>query len=237
MKPVLVTDGGRGQNHGGLGAVRSLGSARHEVHVTVSAPFSTAAWSRYCDVRIPVPSVDGPGYAPAIRELVSHDEHLAVLPASDAALIALQWPGNQLVDKSVLSRRSAEVGLPSAAKRVFTDGDTLCAAAHTLTYPVAVKPVAKGRSISLDVWRADRPAGLASVCGYSSPVIVQGWLDGEVAAIAGAMWIGEWAVARQLTEYAALGVDSDLLLDGRRTPQDLSSTVLRALVQRMAPQE
>ena len=52
---VLVTEGGSGQGHASVSVVRALAVAGHDVAVTVSGRFSTAAWSRHCTRRFTCP--------------------------------------------------------------------------------------------------------------------------------------------------------------------------------------
>lgn len=190
MRPVLVTDGGRGQNHNVLGTVRALATAGRCVHVTVSGSFSTAAWSRHCAARLRVPPVTDPRYAAAVRELMDLGRYVAVLPASDAALVALGWPGSQLVDKAVVSLRARDAGFPAAAEKVFADGAELLARRHDLTYPLVVKAVRRSGTDAAGAWRADRPEDLRRADGLPGPLLVQRWLEGRPHVVAGVVWDG-----------------------------------------------
>ncbi len=187
---VLLSEGASGQSHSQLGAVRALSLAGHEVHVTVSAPHSTAGWSRHCDRQIPAPTVDDPSYPDEIARIVAAGGYTAVLPASDAAVAVLDLPGACLIDKEEVGRRARAAGFPPAEELAFSDGDALVAAASDLDYPVAVKSSEKRGTDALIVWRADGPADLAVAAGYPHPMIAQRWLLGQPHAVSGVMFEG-----------------------------------------------
>ncbi len=191
MRPVLVSDGGNGQSISTLGAVRALSAAGHRAHVAMSHPLAVAGWSRHCDRRVRVPSVDDPvGYVAAVTALAEGGDYEAVLVSSDAALLALGWSGAPLVDKAELARRTAAAGFHAPHEELFDSGADLLDRAAEIRYPVAVKPVAKHDYTSLNVWRADGPADLAPAAGYPEPLLVQEWLPGALQGMSGVMWGG-----------------------------------------------
>ena len=226
MRPVLVTDGGNGQSRSALAAVRALGAAGHDVHVTTTGPVSVPGWSRHCRRQIRTPVVTSAAYAAAIDALRAQVDYAAVFPASDAALLALDWPGSSLVHKLEVARSAERAGFPVAAQRSFDAAAQLLDAAEVLPYPVVVKTEARQSPSGPAVWRADEPADLAPARGRPGPFVVQEWLTGGMRAVAGVIWDGELrAVAHQ--EYLrtwprACGVASaarttgpDLELEGR----------------------
>ncbi len=191
MRPVLVSDGGSGQSISTLGAVRALAAAGHEAHVAMSHPLSVAGWSRHCSRKVHVPSVDdAAGFARAMKDLAASGDYETVLLSSDAALLALGWSGAPLVDKAEVARRTQRAGFAVAHEQVFADGADLLAHAAEVRYPVAVKPVEKHDSTSLNVWRADGPADLLPADGYPAPLLVQEWLPGTLQGMSGVMWGG-----------------------------------------------
>ena len=191
MRPVLLSDGGTGQAVSTLGAVRALAMAGRPAHVATSHPLSTAAWSRHCSQRVRVPTVADPeAYAEAIGSLARSGRYDAVLLSSDAALLALGWSGAELVDKSVVATRAEAAGFAVTHEEEFGDGTSLLAAADRLTYPVAVKAVAKHEYTALNVWRADGPADLEPARDYPAALIVQEWLPGTLRGMSGVMWDG-----------------------------------------------
>lgn len=164
-KPVLVTDGVHGQSPGVLGAVRALAAAGRTVYVTVSHPLSAARFSRHSSRRIRVPLATGSGYAPAVAALARSGDYAAVLPTSDAAMRALQWPGSRFLDRAWASRRARHVGLAVPDDLVFDSGDALVAAGATLSYPVVVKSLGTDGAVRADVSLTDPLPTLARV-GY-----------------------------------------------------------------------
>jgi hypothetical protein len=191
MKPVLVSDGGTGQAVSTLGAVRALAMAGRVAHVATSHPLSTAGWSRHCSRRVRVPTVEDPrAYADAIDALARSGRYDAVLLSSDAALLALDWSGAELVDKSVVAKRAETAGFAVTHEEEFDNGNALLEAAAGLTYPLAVKAVAKHEYTALNVWRAGGPADLEPARDYPDPLIVQEWLPGTLRGMSGVVWDG-----------------------------------------------
>src|SRR5829696_1221274 len=195
MRPVLVTDGGNGQSRSALATVRALGAAGHPVHVTTTQFVSIPAWSRYCDRRIRTETVTSDAYAPAIQALRSQVDYAAVFPASDAALVALDWPGAALVHKLEVARSAERAGFPVAAQQSFDTAAELLDAAEALAYPVVVKAEVRQSPSDPAVWRADDPADLTGARGRTGPFVVQEWLVGEMRAVAGVMWNGDLRAA------------------------------------------
>lgn len=187
---VLITDGGHGQNHGALGAVRSLARAGHTVHVTVSGRFSTAAWSRHSAGSIPVPPVHEEEYAEVVGHLAAAGRYDLVLPASDAALLALDAAGTALVDKQEVAERAADAGLAPARSWSFADGAQAAGSAEALPFPCAVKANTKDAEHGFPVWRADGPADLERLRAVRAPVFLEEWLEGDQQAVCGVVWGG-----------------------------------------------
>ena len=88
---VLVSEGLSGQSRCTVAAARALHTVGYDVAVTVSGGISMAAASRACARRVSVPLADEhPGaYAAAVRDEMARNGYAAILPTSDAALIAL----------------------------------------------------------------------------------------------------------------------------------------------------
>jgi hypothetical protein len=191
---VLVTDGGNGQNRSALSAVRALGRAGHEVHVTTTGTTSVAGWSRFSAARHRAPEVADPAYRDAVAELRSRHRFDVVLPASDAALLALGWPGAPLVDKAEVARRAARAGFPRIPEELYETGAALLDRAQQLSYPVVVKPVNRRSSHDPTAWRADRPADLGPARD-AGPVVVQRFLTDPLRAVAGVIWNGRLRAA------------------------------------------
>jgi hypothetical protein len=189
MKPWVLVSDTYSQSRSALATVRALGQAGYPVAVTVSGQISLAAASRFCRRRISVPPVDDGEYAPSIRAELGRNPYLTVLATSDAALIALGAPVGDYVDKAVLAKRAASVGLAPPWTRTFPSIDALLQVAPDLPYPVIVKP-----SISRSPpFRARSSTELMSTGPAMQPVgqvVVQPYLDEPMRAVCGLKWGG-----------------------------------------------
>jgi hypothetical protein len=188
---VLVTDHVDGRSRSAVAAVRAAAAAGYQPAVTGSGGRSAAATSRYCAAIVPVPRPGEPGYPAAVEEELAARDYATVLPASDAALVALGRPGAALVDKSVLPARAAAAGLRMPETIEFADTAALAAAADGLPYPVVVKPAVKS-SPGTVARRIDSPAALiALAAGLDGPAVVQPFRDGAMRAVCGVVHDGE----------------------------------------------
>jgi predicted ATP-grasp superfamily ATP-dependent carboligase len=195
---VLVVDGSSGQSHGALGAVRALTAAGHEVDVAHAGRHALASRSRDVSRRHVVPGTGDAAFADAVRRLLDRGEHAACFPTSDAALLALDWPGADLVDKRLLAKRCEAAGMPHAASHEFASGAELVARAAGLAFPVAVKPATHEGGDPVGVHRAGSPADLRPLADLPDPVVVEEWLTGEQRAVSGVVHEGRLlAVAHQ----------------------------------------
>src|SRR5688572_32880972 len=91
---VLITDAGVGQVRSTLAAVRAAAAAGYRPAVTVSPDRpSLAASSRFCARRVALPplssSMSSSRFAQALSVELRGWPYVAVLPTSDAALVAL----------------------------------------------------------------------------------------------------------------------------------------------------
>jgi hypothetical protein len=184
---VLVTDGGTGRALSTLATVRALAAAGYRPAVTVSGRISVAAASRFCARAVETPPVADEGYAPAVRAELEAWPYLTVLPTSDAALLALGAPVEQLVDKQALAKRARTAGLAVPPTETFASPEELAAAAARLAYPVVIKPTVS-RSPAR---RVESPAELARSLPGAGPVIVQPFLTEPLWAVAGVIFRGE----------------------------------------------
>jgi predicted ATP-grasp superfamily ATP-dependent carboligase len=218
---VLITDGGDGQARSSLAAVRALAQGGYRPAVTVSSQSSLAAASRYCARQLDVPPVTHPGYADAVRAELEARPYLAVLPASDAALLALSAPVEHLVDKTLLMDRARLAGLSVPPTQIFRTRDELLSA-NDLEFPSVLKPAISTVPARLIATRAEL---VANVDG-AGPFILQPYLTDNLRAAAGVLWKGRLVGAvhqRYLrtwpgdcgTACAAQTVQPDLELEGR----------------------
>jgi hypothetical protein len=137
---VFVTDGDEGQSRDAVAAVRGLAVGGYRPAVTVVTQSWLSAPSRYCARRVQVPPVSAEAYVDAVRREMDSGRYLAVIPASEEALVALGVSLPHLLDKSLLAKAAKEVGIPVPPFRFFASGEALLAHAAELDYPVAVKP-------------------------------------------------------------------------------------------------
>ena len=173
---VLITDGGPGQARSTLAAVRALAAAGYRPSVSVSGPNSLAGASRWCERKVLLPRAGHPTYAERIRKEAAY--YLTILPASDASLVALEYPGADLVDKEILYRRATDVGIAIPSTHSFESEEDLAQAASSLKYPVVVKPslkltIAKGQSARL----VRSPEELARLTFGDEHVVVQEYVE------------------------------------------------------------
>lgn len=192
---VLVVDSGSGQNRSALAAVRALALAGYRPAVTVSTRSALAAVSRYCSRVVLTPRVDKPAFAAALGVETSSHAYLGVMPASDAAIVALAPPEMELIDKEKLAKRARDVGMRVPEWRVFDNGQSLCGAAEELNYPLVVKPSFKVNAVYPPARRIESSAGLRAYSTTTGPWIVQPYLEGEMRSLAGVMWQGSLVVA------------------------------------------
>lgn len=188
---VLVT--GDGQSRGAVAAVRALAAAGYCPAVTVSDGVSMAGASRYCLRRVPVPdaTADPLGYAHAVRKELDRRPYLAVLPATDAVMIALKLPEVHLMDKVAWASLAAASGVAVLPARVFETSAELHRAAPELDYPVVVKPDLK-RFMAQFV---ASPADLKRVPEDSGRLLVQPYCPDPMRGIIGLMWAGRLVAA------------------------------------------
>jgi len=194
---VLVTDGGTGQGRSALAATRALHDAGYRVAVGVSADFNLAASSRSCQHIVHLPSATEPGYADAVRaELrrLSASSPLAaeaaLVVASDAAMVALELPEAELVDKGALEARCAAVpGLDVPPSAVCATTSEMRLAAERFGFPVVIKPV-------VSTWPARTIGDVSELpSDLDGSVVVQPFLEGQLEAISGVMHNGSLLAA------------------------------------------
>jgi thymidylate kinase len=177
---VIVTDGGSGQGRSALAAVRALAAAGHLPVVTTGGRWSIAGASRYATT-VAAPAATDPAYPEAIAALVARCRALTVLPASDAALLALGAPVGDLVDKGRLAEGAEAVGLPTPPSVVAARPADVAGAAEELGYPVVVKPIVSRRPAQ----RLETAADVHRLVDADGPFLVQPYLRGPMKAVAG----------------------------------------------------
>ena len=224
---VLISDGGPGQARSTLAAVRALAAAGYTPAVTVSGRGSLAAASTYCARSVMTPRAGRPGYAHELRALMKRG-YRTLLPASDAALLALEDPAAKFVDKGNLETLAHEAGILTPPSHQFESRAELLDAADELEYPLVVKPNVKLTiSAGQSARRVATPRELEKL-SIHSPVIVQPYISDSLRAVCGVMFNGRLAAVvhqRYLrtwpidcgTASAAETTTPDMLLEERLT--------------------
>jgi hypothetical protein len=127
-------------------------------------------------------------YPSAVAAEVADKGHVAALAASDAALVALASPGSHLTDKSVVSTRAREAGLPTLPEAVVSTADDLPGALDGMTWPLIVKPVVR-QAGDAPAREARSSAELVEMLA-GSPMLVQPRHSGELTAVSGVVYKG-----------------------------------------------
>jgi predicted ATP-grasp superfamily ATP-dependent carboligase len=204
---VLVTDG---EERAALAACRGFARAGHTVGAAAGQRPALAHWSRACTHKLLAPrALDGERFVVAIAAALRRGSYGAVLPASDAALLALsrfraELPAEVLIglpphdvvlqslDKAVLGNAAETVGLARLVGDECVDATDARRAAVRLGFPLVVKPQ---RSLVMDGTRLRRePARFvpgrreldAALGALGFPVLVQPFHeDASVVSLGG----------------------------------------------------
>ena len=195
MSSVVVTDA---EERAALGAARGLRRAGYRVCAVARGRPAATHWSRSCSerVRLPDPRKSVGGFVDGLEELVRNGRYDALIPGSDASLLAvsehrdrlerstrLGLPSREAVRRSVDKRLLLEVadlaGLASPRSKACTDLEDAGAAVSELGYPVVLKPaqsfqpVNGGMKQQSVVVVTDAEALERSVSKLTPPFIVQ----------------------------------------------------------------
>lgn len=204
---VLITDG---EARAALAACRALRRAGYEVDAVASRPPAAVHWSRYCSRRLlaPDPRVDKAAFVASLNRFLDSRRYDVLLPASDAALLAISEDRNRL-------SRLVAIGLPrhevvlrclsktavfeaSQASQLAAPKTELCRtldeareAAAGLGFPLLVKPHMSARPEGTGLWerssqRVSTESDLAATIeDFGLPILVQRYLRGPVYSLGG----------------------------------------------------
>ena len=192
---VIITDG---EERAALGACRGLAAAGYRVSAVARQRPAATHWSRSCSERfvLPDPRVSVQTYVAGLEKLVDQGDYAALIPGSDASLLAISEHRDRLeqstrlglppreavrrsVDKVLLHRFAAAAGLPSPPSRFCADHSEAAAAAAELGYPIVVKPTRSfsraGEGLRQQaVTVVDNEAALSGALrAYAPPFVVQ----------------------------------------------------------------
>jgi hypothetical protein len=188
---VLVTDGNRrSRRRATLIALRSVVAGGYKAATTVSGP-SLAATSRYSDRRVVVPPNDEPGYAAAIRREMAQHDYVTVLPTTDRAVLVLERPGHNLLDKGSLGDYATAAALETPPSWLFPSLEAVSDAAHELPFPLVIKPNVR-RHFPVIVRDLDE---LSQVKIQDGSLVAQPFIDAPLSEVSGVMWNGRMVVA------------------------------------------
>lgn len=204
---VVVTDA---EERAALGACRGLTAAGYRVCAVSRLRPAATHWSRACAerIRLPDPRKDVHAFVNQLGALLREGRYDALIPGSDASLIAISEHRDTLehstqlglpsreavrrsVDKLVLLEAAAAVGLASPTSRPCIDLEEAQDAVAALGFPVVLKPVQsfvpvngglRQRSVAI----ARGPEELAAaVPEFPSPFIVQRFEDARFVSCTG----------------------------------------------------
>jgi len=157
MSTVLLTDA---EERAVLGACRGLTRAGYRVCAVARGRPAATHWSRSCAERVVLPDArrDAHDFVDRLEELVGTGRYAALIPGTDASLLAISEHRDRIgsstrlglpsreavrrsVDKRVLLEVAVGVGLAQPKSQACADPDQAEAAAEELGYPVVLKPV------------------------------------------------------------------------------------------------
>ena len=199
---VLVSEGADGESRAAVAAVRALALGGYRPTVTETNGRSLAGASRWCARRVTVPAVvgDGTAYAEAVNAELATRDYVTSFILTDAALLALDAPVRQFLDKAKCAELAIAVGLEPPPTLVFDSGADLLSAAAQLAYPVVVKPAIKLSSAHVVDSASALPDAVPEKKGR---VLVQPVIDKPFHGLSGLAYQGR-LVATVHTRYLRL---------------------------------
>ncbi|TMM20700.1 MAG: hypothetical protein E6F97_10320 [Actinobacteria bacterium] len=156
MSSVVVTDA---EERAALGAARGLRRSGYRVCAVAHGRTAATHWSRSCAerVRLPDPRENVPGFIDGLDELLRSGRYDALIPGSEASLLAVSEHRERLehatrlglpsreavrrsVDKRLLLEVAARAGLAAPHSKACKGLEEAEAAVLELGYPVVLKP-------------------------------------------------------------------------------------------------
>jgi predicted ATP-grasp superfamily ATP-dependent carboligase len=157
MESVVVTDA---EERAALGACRGLTRAGYRVCAVARGRPAATHWSRACAERVvlPDPRKSVKAFVDGLDRLLRSGRYEALIPGSDASLLAVSEHRDRLerstrlglpspeavrrtVDKELLLGVAASAGLAAPPSRICADAGGALEAAGDLGYPVVLKPI------------------------------------------------------------------------------------------------
>jgi predicted ATP-grasp superfamily ATP-dependent carboligase len=204
---VVITDA---EERAALGACRGLTAEGYRVCAVSRLRPAATHWSRGCAerIRLPDPREDVHAFVDELGALLRAGRYDALIPGSDASLIAISEHRDSLqhatqlglpsreavrrsVDKVVLLEAAAAAGLASPRSRPCADLGEAEDAAAALRFPVVLKPVQSFAPVngglkqrSVVIARGSEELA-AAVPEFPSPFIVQRFEDARFVSCSG----------------------------------------------------
>lgn len=216
---ILVLDGNQNQ---AVASVRSLARAGHTVLAGDSSSWSKAGWSRFCreTFQYPAPQEHADAFVNRIAQLAAAEPGTLVLPMTEATTLPLSAQRDHLVaagtrmvlpshedvlhafDKDQTTKLALSLGIAVPKTTVIACADQADHVAHSIAYPVVLKPRASEEiSETGRVRTAGRPryastpeefqVAYLDISQRSSAVLVQNYIEGEGAGYFALMRHGE----------------------------------------------
>ncbi len=204
---VLITDG---EERAALAACRALRSTGYAVDSVAFGGPAAVHWSRSCSRRLwaPDPRADRAAFADSLSELLARRRYDLLLPASDAALLAISEDRDRLSQLVTIGLPGQEAVLRCLSKIAALEGSgaTLLAAPRTevcrtfdetreaaneIGFPLLVKPHMSARPEGMGLRerssrRVSSESELAAATeDFGMPVLVQRCLRGPVHSLGG----------------------------------------------------
>ena len=204
---IVVTDA---EERAVLGACRGLARAGYRVSAVARQRPAATHWSRSCAERVllPDPRDSVRTFVDRLEELLRSGEYSALIPGSDASLLAISDYRGRLepltrlglpprdavrksLDKLSLFRVAAVAGLPPPQSLSCAHRSEAAAAAATLGYPVVLKPArsfsrsGEGLRQQAVVVVEDAAALAQAIARYEPPFIVQRFQHGRFLSCTG----------------------------------------------------
>jgi predicted ATP-grasp superfamily ATP-dependent carboligase len=201
---ILVTDV---EERAVLAVCRGLAGAGYLVSGVAGAKPAAGHWSRSVSRRysLPNPRLEPDAFVAGLAAIAAEDEHAALVPGVDAALLAISerrtefephltlgLPSHDVVlrclDKAALFAAAEAAGLGPPPSTMCTNVDEAVAAAGNIGYPIAVKPARSllrdGRIVTT-TFAEDEDALRALAPTLGGPFIVQRHETGQVVSFGG----------------------------------------------------
>jgi predicted ATP-grasp superfamily ATP-dependent carboligase len=223
MTAILVTSA---QERFALAACRSLAGAGYRVGAVADQTPAATHWSRCCSARYVLPDAkaDADGFVDGLAGIVRQTPYAVLLPATDAALLAvssrrdrlephvrLGLPSHEAVqaatDKIALDAAARAAGLETPDTIVCHSRSDGAAAARRLGLPLVIKP----RRTAFEDGGAVRQRGSAMIADeaaleralddFGTPFLLQRAIPGDVYSVAGVTTPEDGVVAFAMSRY------------------------------------